>query len=486
VVVHGSITRSVQSRAQQDFQRLLRTPSGCFEQFTSINLVNLSILSAVRDRIENIAAVERAILHAREAYQRLLKHSTQAGGFSLFPGKNAETHPSIVAVRQLALYDSIFPGLGKAKLEAVIAWFEIRKLDRQQTLQLTMILHNLDRRWKGSSSILKWNPKTRYEAAVLANCIAQWPGEWPASYKQTREELLSQAFAATGEHSAGQGFMGSIGRVLDVQILALVATALHEAGREDEAHFAVRQLARQSQLGYGQTAALCIRALGLFETDAPEVEEPLPVRFASNPGGVERGTSVAEQPTRFEFPVAAEPGSTVKLALNYESTIPCSTRLACTYRIATPKRNLDAPFEITARMTPTAIKEEAMTLRVSIEPRKSYLSSQVVTCVGLPGGATVDEPQLRGYLDGSDISFWEIRDGYLDLYWNGTIQNPKHLDIPLRATSTGRFRTPPSIVFPYYESGRAAYSKSIELKVFDNRDSNLEIERRRQQTRISF
>ena len=65
------------------------------------------------------------------------------------------------------------------------------------------------------------------------------------------------------------------------------------------------------------------------------------------------------------------------------------------------------------------------------------------------------------------LNHWDLENGYLNLYWSRGLDGPRHLTIPVVAAVAGNFEARPSVVYPYYESGREFYDGPLKLKVIN-------------------
>jgi hypothetical protein len=459
---------------------MVRQPAGCFEQFTSINGLNLVILDALLERGEDPATLAQAYLFATEGFQRLLTYfDPSRGGFSLWPGKQCELHPTLVALPQLALYERIFPGRGRKELEAALGWLETQKMASSELLYLTFALHDMGRAWKGSIPAATLETTSLYEAALQAACLAAWPGEPPPKTKlagipleERLAKLLDRLERADMEqnlHIAGDGLMGSAGGQLSVEILALAAVAFQQAGRQAAAQSCLTRLVeREGQNGGTQARALAMRAYS--KLTPPLVPKALDVEFTAGPGAPRRVVAFPAQarPLTFERELFVKAGGAATVAVNVHSADPQLYRLGVSYRVREPRSSPEAPFELSTQLIPEADQHSPVEMRLSIQPRGRTGSSQVVARIGLPAAIQLQDEALRELAKKGEISFFELQAGYLNLYWSRAIDRPLHFKLPAIALVAGRFSAPPSLIYPYYESGKEYYAAPLAINVHNN------------------
>jgi hypothetical protein len=272
-------------------------------------------------------------------------------------------------------------------------------------------------------------------------------------------------YAAPGwEVTRGVGLVGSTGERLASEVIALAIIALHAGGREDSAAWLAGELrGRESDSLGTQGTALAVRALGRV---SPSITRPpLEVRFDGGGAkqvrvGVENG-----EPLLFEAKSSLSPGDPCALAVDIGSEEPRPYRLGYTYRTNTLRSSPTAPYAIATSMPRVADLKGSLKLVVVVEPRGAAVSSQVVARIGLPGGVRVAKDDLDAPAQNAGVEHWEARDGFLDLYWATPPRKALRLEIPLRPTVSGRFRSGPSVIAPYYESGREHYAAPLALHI---------------------
>ena len=204
------------------------------------------------------------------------------------------------------------------------------------------------------------------------------------------------------------------------------------------------------------------------------MQEPMPpellkVSFSSDPGGRELVAAIPTRarPIAFERNLAVKALETVNVSLGIDSPRERAYRLGCRYRVAEPETKPDAPCRITTRI-PRLVDLDADTgIDVVVTPAGKRRTHQVVARIGIPGGCRVKEEALAA-LVGDAFDHWEYKDGSVNVYWAEGLREVQRFTIPLKATVAGAFRTRPSMVYPYYESGKEYYGAPLTLKVFNH------------------
>jgi hypothetical protein len=471
VRLHASVFPGPIAEAQDISQAMLRQPVGCFEQFTSANLSNLVLLDALLERGEEPKALERAYRLAEEGFERLLQHrDPTTGGFVMFPGGAAEIAATAVALPQLVLHERVGGGRGRPELETAIRWLERAPLAKSQELYLTFVLHEAGRSWKRSEAASSTAPSSPYERALQAACIACWPGERPEGSGARLEGLLDEIEGGAAffdpKAAGGEGLLGSRGDLLGSEVLALAIIALDAGGRPGAAERLAIDLRRRGRGSLGtQGGALATRALARVSPAASS--QPFRAEFDPGAGAPRRAMVCATrgEPLVFEETVPLGPGDRGRVALEIRSEEPCAYRLAYTYRTEVLRSSPEAPFTLGASMPAAVDLNGELPINVVIVPRKPATSSQVVARIGLPGGVEILDEKLEATATAAKVAHWEVRDGFIDIYWARPPTEPVRLVIAARATVPGSFRGRPSVIGPYYETGRDHYSPALALSV---------------------
>jgi hypothetical protein len=478
LTVAESVRPTAVASAEESVERLLQEPHGCFEQTTSTNYPNLLILEALLARGADAQTLERATMLVKAGFERILTfQEPETGGFALWQvpllpegAKRvsvAEPRYTAMAIVQLARYAKLFSGKGSYEIQKALAYLERdpKALEGVPGLHVALAIDEAGVAWKAPKNILHFAPQTSYERALLANVVATWASDWPLATKRgALQEQLLDALArdtdATGIASAGLGLMGSAGEQLAVETTALAATAFHLGGRDEQARFCVRYLAARKDVRGGwcgtQATALAVRAIAMLTEKART--DPVIVDFVT---GSQTTTCTAggerNRPVTLSRPVEAAAGTPVSLMLNVHSTTAVEYTLGYTYRIATPVDGAGAPYRIGTRIEPVVGSGADATIEVSIE-QLAPVEGQVVARIGIPGGCVATAVPVRG------ASSTEVKDGSLVIYWEKA-PGTQRLSIPVKGGTPGNYIASPSVIYPYYESGKEAFAPGLALKV---------------------
>ncbi len=414
----------------------------------------------------------------KTGFERILSfQEPDTGGFCLWqvpplqPNEKrvsaAASRYTAMAIVQLARYAKLFSGKGSFEIQKALAYLnrDSKALEGVTGLYVALAVDEAGVAWHAPKAVLHFTPQTSYERALLANVVETWSGDWPLSTRRgaLQDELLDALARGSdgsgGIPSEGAGIMGSAGEQLAVETTALAATAFHLGGRDKQARSCVGYLAAKKDARGGwcgtQATALAVRAIALLTEKARP--EPVVVDFVT---GSQTTTCTAggerNRPVTLARPVEAAPGTPVSLGLNVHSTTPVEYSLGYTYRIATPVDGAGAPYRIGTRIEPVIGSGADATIDVTIEQLAS-VTGQVVARIGIPGGC-VASAAVKG------ASSTEVKDGSLIIYWE-TAPATQHFSVTLKGGTPGNYVASPSVIYPYYETGKEAFAPGLALKV---------------------
>lgn len=486
LVARSSVSPTTPSTAAESLERLLRQPTGCFEQTTSSNYPNLTILSSLLQSGRDGGLLERAYALARSGFSRLKTFQHKDGGFSLW-GQRSKTDQAHVrytamAVMQLAEYARLFQGKGTFELQQALNWLDHQtNLSPWHAVYAALATNEAGVPWSGRRKAAGFKPKTAYERALLANCLASWKGDWPgnkprqALLERLADRLTRVQKPETGEvESKGHGVMGSAGKQLTVVTTALAAVAFHALGWKEAAERAKRYLAsaKHPQGGWGGTQATALAIRALTRLERIRLAKPAPVEFRPGNGAVLR-TFVGggrDRPASFAKRLRdARPGANVSLSVSARTAHAVQYNLSCTFRVAKPVTNAAAPYRLKVDMPGILRAGSPEQVRVAVTRVGKSPQGQVTTQVGIPAGATLVPGSIVSGKNG--LGAVEVKRGQVILYWSGDPcagrNNTRVVSFEIVAKAPGHFSTGPSVVYPYYTSNREAYAVGKVVKVLN-------------------
>jgi hypothetical protein len=484
VQVYGSLTPGYIARAREAFKANLQEPHGCFDQYTSLNFANLLTLDSLLELDTSPELIETAYRFARMGYDKILSYrDPKSGGFRLFPNKPATVRCTIICLRHLALYAKLYDGLGRPQLENSLYWLEQQEnISAIEALHLTASLNDIGRSWQGARRACFDPHANLYEQALQAYCLATWPKE--ATERETEQETTARELLlrdhisellnvlASGKATPddyGSGLMGGRGHGMEVAVKSLVALALDAVDREEDGRVLLGQAA--AAIGrYGWNCGGSYALTAYARLVPPLGERMVTAEFSANPGGSKIFSSLPGSTRAIDFrrSVDAVPGDSLRVSITVDAEIDQEFGLGCRYRVLMPKQSRNAPFRIQTQITPVVDVGQTALVYVTIRPVGRSSASQVVARIGLPGGCEILPSALRSLRrEISKSGHVEAKDGFIDFYFENAPHALKRYGFKVRAKVAGNFRARPSLIYPYYETGKESYAKALALKVIN-------------------
>jgi hypothetical protein len=109
---------------------------------------------------------------------------------------------------------------------------------------------------------------------------------------------------------------------------------------------------------------------------------------------------------------------------------------------------------------------ETVTLRATVTNLTSAGQPMTLARIGIPGGLSAQEWQLRKLRDDGAIDFYETRTGEVDLYWRSLAPGAvERVNLELNATVPGTWTGPASSAYLYYTDDRRDWEQPVTIEV---------------------
>lgn len=112
---------------------------------------------------------------------------------------------------------------------------------------------------------------------------------------------------------------------------------------------------------------------------------------------------------------------------------------------------------------------ETVRLTVEVTNKRAGRQPMALTKIGIPAGLNFQHWQLKELMDKNQVSYYELFDNYLVLYWTEMDANEKktiHLD--LKADVPGTYKGRASNVYLYYTPEDQHWNEGMEVTIEDN------------------
>ncbi len=472
---------------------LIREPGGCFEQTSSTNWPNVSILKYLEAHDGDPRILARSGSALDRGYQLLTGYQVQQGGFETFgqgPGKEALSAFGLLEFADMSHVYQVAPAV----------------LDRNVTYLLSARDGHGGFTNSGESShgygsapkpvldgFITWALVATGHADQVRAEVAQQAEVAKTSSDPYVLALAARTLVRTGHAGApsavdrlrklqaGDGsFPGAESSItrsyeanLVVESTALATTALLEAGRMGEADRAVEWLVANRQgggtWGATQATALALEALTAHAELASRPRSAGRLRVEVN--GQAAGTVAYE--ADHSAPLVVDGlarhlhagQNTIVLRQDDGEPLPYTVDVRWTavnptsapgaeLRLSTTLDRAEAPMGETVRLT------------ARLENRTGKVVPSPIARIGLPAGLEPQLWQLKELQERGVVAFYETRPREVTLYWEGQHGDEVHeVNLDLLAAVPGRFTGPASSAWPYYDDDERSWAKGLQVAI---------------------
>ncbi len=506
-------------------ESVLREPYGCFEQTSTSNYPNVMVLNYLNETNQaNPQAAQKAKQLIDQGYAKLTAFECPdtplklKRGFEWF-GSADMAHEALTAYGLLQFKDMArvhpvdpdlikrtqeyllarkdgtggflrngraldhFGGAPKHTTDAYIVWALVESdPDDTEKLDLKKEIEALKKQAMNEDSAAG---KDAYFLALTANILLQ-RGDRETAYRLL-DRLQKKHLKGGAVTGAETSITRSGGRDLEIETTALALLGWLRANDPTYAP-AVKEATRwisQQRGGYGgfgstQSTILTLKALSLYAKKFAHPAES--GEFVLKIGGKEAGVKkFSEKDVEVIALKIENPETFFKLGEKLEVEITTDGKqaypfsLSYTYTTLTPLSAEQCAVKLGTKLARAEANEgDTVPLSVTLENKQKKGQGMTVAIVGLPAGLKVptDMKQLTDLREKEKISFFELRDRELILYWRELAPEQKtELTIDLVCDVPGIYRGPASRGYLYYNADHKHWVEplSITIKAMEGR-----------------
>ncbi len=471
------------SQMFEDMERLKREPYGCFEQLSSTVYPNIFILDYLKSTKKINAYTEsESIRNMKKGYQKMLSYKNSDGGFSYFGGNESDVALSAFALmefRDLKKYVAVDAKLIQ-NLSAFIlskkganGLFEVRRnyeskaeYSEYSWSRNMYVLYALSK--IGFKSELQNTfeislkralaTKDSYQLALLAN-VASNLGK-KEDYNQLLSILNEQY--KNKDVKTKSTFTGSQGISANAETLSLYMMALQKNENANQlkiAEVADELINYNGYYGFGSTQAttVALEALSdffaknekLFGIDKPEIK----INNTKVSPNIIFSSAFKKGENDLSVEYLCDKGLPYKLDYQY-------------YTLEAPKsKNIPVTLE-TKLKSETSKVGETNRMTVTVKNKINGQLPMTTAKIGIPAGLTLQNALLKDLIDKKQISYYEIFDNYLVLYWEHFDANEiKTINLDLKVEFAGEYTGKASSVYLYYMPESKFWNEGIKAKI---------------------
>ena len=480
---------------------MLREPNGCFEQTSSSNYPNVMIMQYMRQHdVADTALLERSSKLLDSGYKKLAGYESPKKGYEWFGGDPGHEALTAYGMLQFADMKDIYGSVDNAMLARTGAWLKSRRDGNGGYLRDAKALDTFGRAspevtdayitWAlvsaGESGLEKELAKTEklaettqdaYQMALAAGALLERKNAKTAPSKSAlaaAAKLAKMQSASGAWTNASHSITRSGGVNLHIETTSLAILALLKSDvHQEEARKGIAWL-QNNRSGFGQWGAtqatvLALKAITTFEAAtrvAPRAGrvtlliDGVPVREQSYEAG-------RREPIVFsDFDDKLAPGQhTISLRSMNGDALPYS--MVVEYRTSEPASSNAAVVNLTATLAKSEVKM-GETVRLDAVVSNKTQAGQPMTLVrlGLPGGLTFQNWQLKELREKGQIAFFETRAREVILYFRDLKPGEvKKLAIDLVASVPGTYTGPASSAYLYYNDSDKTWAAPLMIKI---------------------
>jgi hypothetical protein len=484
---------------------MLREPSGCFEQTSSTNYPNVMIMQYMKQHdVADSALLERSSKLIDSGYKLLTGFESPKKGYEWFGGDPGHEALTAYGLLEFADMQDVYGAVDSAMLARTGAWLKSRRDGNGGYLRDPKALDSfgratpevtnayitwalvsagqtgLDKEIERSTQLAQ-STQDAYQLALATGTLLQKHAGQAVSATnlkagQAAAVKLAQMQAASGTWTnAAQSITMSGGSNLQIETTSLAILALLKSdGHAEEVRKGIAWL-NNNRGGFGQWGATQSTVLALKAMIAYDAA----TRVAPMPGTVTLlldGVAVGEisydagrrEPLLFDgFDDKLTAGKhTITLKSSSGTALPYS--VAVEYRSKLPTSSAAAPVSLSATLAkPTLKMGETVRLNaVLTNTAQTTGQSMTLARLGLPGGLTFQNWQLKELREKGQIAFFETRPREVILYFRELKPGEvKKIGIDLVATVPGTYTGPASSAYLYYNDADKSWVAPLVVKI---------------------
>lgn len=467
-----------------DLERLKKEPHGCFEQLSSTVYPNIFILDYLKSTKKIDANTESVVIrNLKKGYQKMLSYKNRDGGFSYFGSSDSDVALSAFALlefRDLNKYVTV-----DAKLLQNLSTYILSKKNSKGLFEVRqsyeMQSAYSEYSWARNMYVLYALSKVGYKTELLQNygysfkrVLATKDSYQLALMANTAKNLgknedYNQLLTILNEQYATRNvkpkttFTGSEGISASAETLSLYLMALQKNDSANQLKFAEvadELINYNGYYGFGSTqaTALALESLSAFFAKNEKLYgSDKPIIKVNN---------VTVSDKNISFSSAFRKGEN-DLKVIYQDKKGQPFKLDYEYYTLEPPKSVDIPVTLETKLKSTASKVgETNRLTVTVKNKINGQLPMTTAKIGIPAGLTLQNALLKDLVDKKQVSYYEIFDNYLVLYWEHLDANEsKIINLDLKVEFAGEYTGKASNIYLYYMPEAKFWNKGIEVKI---------------------
>jgi len=475
---------------------MLREPSGCFEQTSSTNYPNVMVMGYLRSHdVADPGLVARSGKLLDTGYRRLTGYESKSKGYEWFGGDPG--HEALTAYGLLQFMDMkrVYGNVDEDMLRRTVTWLKGRRdgqggykrdpkaLDSfgraSPTVTDAYITYALVKAGQTdlgpeiAKSASLAQSTDAYVLALAANTLLRAPGHREQGTAAV-SRLVGMQESDGSWKKAEQSITRSGGSNLWVETTALSMLALLEPhGHDGELRKAADWLQsnRGGYGGWGATQATVLALQAMTAYDEANRHTPSAGTVSIRVNGEAAGEATYEAGRR-EAITFTGVGSKLKAGKNRIEIVqrgggglPYS--MAVDFRSLKPATSVESQVDLKTVLQKSSVKMgETVRIDATITNKTSSGLPMTLARIGLPGGLTFQNWQLKELREKGLIAFYETRAREVILYFRDMKPSEvKQIPIDLVAVVPGRYTGPASSAYLYYNDQYKSWTDALAVAI---------------------
>ena len=467
-----------------NLEQLKKEPYGCFEQLSSTVYPNIFILDYLKSGRKIDTSTENLVIkNMKKGFQKMLSYKNKDGGFGYFNSEESDVAVSAFALLEftdLKKYVNpdakLIQGLSSFILSKKIGngLFEVRKeyeLKKEyseyfwaRNMYVVYALSRLGFKNEIEDSFKVMMKKAlatkdSYQLALLANAAAHLGKQ--KEYDDLMK-ILDQQYE-TKNVKCDITFTGSWwGRSAEAETLSLYIMALQKDGNLNQlkiAEAADQLINFNGYYGFGSTQAttLAVQALSDFLSENEKLygtEKPV-IKI-----------NQAQTSTMMSLSSAFKSGENT-ISVHYPTQKGLPYKLEYQYHTLQAPESKDIPLIMETKLKSGISKVgETNRLTVTVKNKINGQLPMTIAKIGIPAGLTLQNALLKDLIDKKQISYYEIFDNYLVLYWEHfKAEETKTINLDLKVEFAGTYTGKSSNIYLYYMPEAKYWNQGITASI---------------------
>lgn len=476
---------------------MIREPSGCFEQTSSTNYPNVMVLDYLRTNdVADPALVERANGMLERGYQKLVGFETPNKGYEWFG--RAPAHEALTAYGLVEFVDMkrVTGSVDDAMLARTAKYIGSRRDGKGGFMRDPQALDSFGQAApEVTDAYITWSlteagffdytaeiersastaesTKDEYILALNANTLLNVPAKKSQGMAATKRLAGLQDKEGSWKH-ANHSITRSTGINLEIETTSLALLAMMKAGGfDDNVRQGIQWLAKNrggfGQWGATQATVLALKAMTTYAKASKKMTSSGTIVIKINGAEAGRQSYEAGRKDALEFTGLGrllKPGSNeIELVNDGKSEMPYS--IGIEFRSKKPATAPDVVVDLATKLEKKEMKMgETVRLTATVKNKTANGQPMTLARIGLPGGLTFQNWQLKELREKGDIAFFETRAREVILYFRELKPSEtKEIGIDLVANVPGQYTGPASSAYLYYTNDKQTWVDPLEITI---------------------